>query len=55
MMQFYETYRGLPKLAPVMRVLSWTMVSQKFNRKASIGTALTDASRTDYPAGSEWT
>jgi hypothetical protein len=24
MMQFYETYRGLPKLAPVVRVLSWT-------------------------------
>jgi predicted nuclease of restriction endonuclease-like (RecB) superfamily len=24
MMQFYETYRGLPKLAPLVRVLSWT-------------------------------
>src|SRR5467141_3650727 len=23
MMQFYETYRGLPKLAPLVRVLSW--------------------------------
>jgi hypothetical protein len=24
MMQLYETYRGLPKLAPLVRVLSWT-------------------------------
>ena len=24
MMQFYGTYRGLPKLAPLVRVLSWT-------------------------------
>jgi hypothetical protein len=24
MMQFFETYRGLPKLAPLVRVLSWT-------------------------------
>ena len=23
-MQFYDTYRGLPKLAPLVRVLSWT-------------------------------
>ena len=23
-MQFFETYRGLPKLAPLVRVLSWT-------------------------------
>jgi predicted nuclease of restriction endonuclease-like (RecB) superfamily len=24
MMQFYDTYRGLPKLAPLVRELSWT-------------------------------
>jgi hypothetical protein len=24
MMQFYEMYRGLPKLAPLVQVLSWT-------------------------------
>jgi hypothetical protein len=29
MMPFYETYRGLPNLAPLVRVLSWTTLRAK--------------------------